>query len=366
MIYRQGMIDSVKVFMMFGVCVAATSCHRPEALPRGGPLLEEGRFIVTYEANPALYPKGEPNHWDSGVIESGDIFYDEGTYYWYYHGEPASVAYVYNVGVATSKSPTGPWKRHGDKPILHTRENSWEDFYVACANVMKEGDTYYMIYNGVRETAPDVEDCAVGIATADHPLGPWTRYAGNPVARFPPTRQGSGGGFYIGGVLKVKGTYYMYMSQYNELAYDYGYMYMATAPALTGPWTLDTEPILKPRDQWDKLGYSEADVVYYNGAFHMFYGATSDEGDRPESIGYAWSRDGLHWNHFGNQPVVPTSGLPPASAFAEVHTRIEYPHIYVYYTLRWKKALNFPEDANDPHGCPWCEHLGVSRITITP
>ncbi len=175
----------------------------------------------------------------------------------------------------------------------------------------------------------EAELCRVGIATADNPLGPWTKYAGNPVAYFEPTVN-KGGGYYLGGVVKVDGTYYMYMSQYNELAYDYGYMYMATASSIYGPWTMhpsndNPEPILKPSSSWDALGFSEADIFYYNGAFHMFYGGTSDEGDRPESIGYAWSNDGFNWHHFGNEPALPTSGLQNASAFAEVQSRIEYP-----------------------------------------
>jgi predicted GH43/DUF377 family glycosyl hydrolase len=371
------------ILLVLVVCLTVISCdgtavlQKGEGQQKGGPLLQEGKFKVTYETNPALYPTGGPNEWDGGVIECSDIFYDEGRYYWYYHGEPASLNWVYRIGVATSDSPTGPWERYSGNPVLlETEQESWEDYYVACADVFKEDGVYYMLYNGVTlDEESDVEEaelCRVGIATADNPLGPWTKYAGNPVAYFEPTVN-KGGGYYLGGVVKVDGTYYMYMSQYNELAYDYGYMYMATASSIYGPWTMypsndNPEPILKPSASWDALGFSEADIFYYNGAFHMFYGGTSDEGDRPESVGYAWSNDGFNWNHFGNEPALPTSGLQNASAFAEVQSRIEYPDIHLYYTLRWKNhdiPGGWPPNANDEHGCPWCEHLGTSRITIT-
>jgi hypothetical protein len=51
-------------------------------------------------------------------------------------------------------------------------------------------------------------------------------------------------------------------------------------------------------DRPESIGYA-----WSNDGFNMFYGGTSDEGDRPESIGYAWSNDGFNWHHFGNEPA---------------------------------------------------------------
>ena len=117
-------------------CDGTAVLQKGEGQQKGGPLLQEGKFKVTYETNPAFYPTGGPNEWDGGVIECSDIFYDEGMYYWYYHGEPASLNWVYRIGVATSDSPTGPWERYSGNPVLlETEQDSWEDYYVACADV---------------------------------------------------------------------------------------------------------------------------------------------------------------------------------------------------------------------------------------
>ena len=44
--------------------------------------------------------------------------------------------------------------------------------------VIKKGGKYYMFYSANDFRNPDY---AVGMAVSDHPLGPWVKYAGNPV-----------------------------------------------------------------------------------------------------------------------------------------------------------------------------------------
>jgi beta-xylosidase len=46
--------------------------------------------------------------------------------------------------------------------------------------VIKRGDTYYLTYSG---TAADSPSYAIGYATSDSPLGPFTKFAGNPIAK---------------------------------------------------------------------------------------------------------------------------------------------------------------------------------------
>ena len=55
--------------------------------------------------------------------------------------------------------------------------------------VLRIGDTYYMTYsaNDFRS-----QDYAIGLATAPSPLGPWTKYPGNPVLRRPGGLYGTG------------------------------------------------------------------------------------------------------------------------------------------------------------------------------
>ncbi|MEZ4703297.1 MAG: glycoside hydrolase family 43 protein [Rhodothermales bacterium] len=57
--------------------------------------------------------------------------------------------------------------------------------------VFKAGDTYYMTYSGNHYRDPNY---GVGYATAEHPLGMWTKYAGNPILKQDPSLGVSGPG----------------------------------------------------------------------------------------------------------------------------------------------------------------------------
>lgn len=59
-----------------------------------------------------------------------------------------------------------------------TASQPWETGWVEGPFVIKRGDWYYMTYSGCGYASPNY---AVGVATAKTPLGPWTKYPHNPV-----------------------------------------------------------------------------------------------------------------------------------------------------------------------------------------
>ena len=328
----------------------------------GGPLLEAGNFAhdVSASLNPALVPSG--SGWDSDFVESGDAFKDvNGTYYWYYHAYGAT----FQIGLATAADPTGAWTKYGGNPLLQIGSSgSWDDGWVACPAIYKEGGTYYMFYSGGDSGWVDFEH---GVATATSPNGPWTKYSGNPIV----TQSQLGFNGYMCGVVKVGGTYYMYVTDAFDTQCDYGPIYVLTSTSIYGPWTLHSTPVLSPGSsgQWDDGGFSEAEVLYYDGLFHMFYGGSQLEpGNDPvscatrsqvkESIGYAYSSDGFTFTKFAGNPAIPRANILNANAFAEVHTIIEEPYIYLVSTVRWT------EDWGGRTGCPDCEDLTMQVIEL--
>jgi len=326
------------------------------------PLFEPGNFVHIPHPNPAIIT-GKPGSWDDRACESGDIFKEKDTYYWYYHANkhPITDFGNYQIGVCTSQSPTGPWIRSKDNPILKLAENDWERDCVACPHVIKERNTYYMFYNGSIVHMPDLnEDCWTGIATANNPLGPWEKYENNPILKSEKVR-------YIGGILKVDSKYYMYASNFDEIQSDYGRMYMATADSITGPWFVRDTPVLTEgkKGSWDEAGFSEAKVFHCNGMFHMLYGGSCFTGVREEiceSIGYAYSLDGMNWIKFPGNPLIPYQHIPNCSAMAEVHALLEPPYIYCYHTLRY---LECPEgEIKEWFDEKWIEHLGIQVLEL--
>ncbi len=149
--------------------------------------------------NPIILP-GPPGAWDDGVIEAADALRDGPTCYFYYHGTGQGKGY--RLGVATASAPLGPFRKHGDRPILDLGpKGSWDDQGVACAMVVPDGPgKYWMWYFGIG-ASPAHAKWSIGLATAPHPLGPWQKFAGNPILK----------DFgYVGGVVHVGGKYHLY------------------------------------------------------------------------------------------------------------------------------------------------------------
>lgn len=323
--------------------------------------IESSRFIQIPGPNPIIKTGGE-GEWDEYIMEASDAFKDFGKYYFYYHAigkDKDRWPRGYRLGVAIADHPLGPFTKYEGNPILdHGPDDSWDDQHVACAMVMKvELDKYYMWYcaGDVKSKWPEKE--SIGLATASSPLGPWKKYEGNPVLK----------DFgYVGGVVNVNGKYYMYSAHpIDSTGPDYSPMSLAVADHPEGPWTkwLDN-PIIRPGGwgAWDDGGYSEAEVVYWEGVFHFFYGGAKLYDPRMltrESIGYAYSFDGINFTKYGRNPVATREANPNASAFAEVHTLFEPPFIYLYYTHRYKKPPAGFEDQ-----FPVVEDLGVQVLAM--
>ena len=174
-----------------------------------------------------------------------------------------------------------------------------------------------------------MEEGRLGLAYASDPLGPWTKYEGNPIM---PEPYG-----FVGGVVKVKDKYYMYtVYVVSSTSPNQGHIYIATADKPEGPWRrYENKPVIAAGDwgAWDDGGYSEAGVLHHDGVFHMLYSGTKWR--KLESIGYAYSFDGFNWFKYSRNPVALRERNPDASAFAEIHALWEPPFYYAYHTLRY-------------------------------
>ncbi len=308
--------------------------HSSRPAPRND-FIEHGPLIQIPGPNPLMSPGGE-NDWDGAVVELGEIFKDETTYYMYYHaaakgqGQSEWSGGHYRLGVASAPHPLGPWKKHDANPIIDLgSEGSYKALHVACPAVLREGaDKYYMWFGGMKEDTGEFGRWDIGLATASHPLGPWKEYEGNPVLE--------DFGF-VGGVVLVDGKYMMYnLHPIGENSPDSGPIKLATADRPEGPWTkYDGNPVIPGGEwgAWDDGGFSEAGMLYHDGVFHCFYGGV--KWGKIESIGYAYSFDGYNFIKYSGNPVAPKENDPDTSAFAEVHAFYEPPFMYVYNTQRY-------------------------------
>ncbi len=332
--------------------------YAAEPVPRND-LLENGVFVQIPGPNPLLLP-GPKGSWDSEVTETADAIKDFGKYYMFYHAvgndEKNYPGKGYQLGVAIADHPLGPFKKHGDKPILEAGpDGSWDSRHAACGMIIKEGlDKYTMWYSGYKDSTWDI-----GLATADNILGPWKKHPDNPIMK----------NFgYVGAVVKVAGKYYMYNEHpIDSTGEDYGPMSMATADRPEGPWVeCEHNPAMLQGEwgEWDDGGISEAEVIFHSGVFHLFYGGSKLFSPRiatRECIGYAYSFDGFHFKKYGLNPVATRLANPNAASFSEVHTIIEPPFIYLYHTLRYIEPWQYGDKKRTP---PGDEDLGV-QVLVT-
>ena len=302
--------------------------------------------------NPILIPGGA-DEWDGSAIESAGVFKDADTYYLYYHGWPKNSDLWpggYRIGVATADNPLGPWRKAAENPLIeHGEKGAWDDEWVACSAVLKEEENcYLMFYNG---------NFKVGLAYAEHPLGPWKKYENNPIME-----DGFG---YVGSVLKVGDTYRMYNEYPIDMSPDQGPFALATADRPEGPWKVDDQSVLSPDNHgsWESGGYSESGVIYHDGVYHTFYGGTKWERQPTEwksafeSIGYAASIDGKTFVKHVDNPVVPRERSADTSALSEVHCLWEAPYYYLFHTLRF-----ISKDTRKGFG----EYIGMHVVATRP
>ena len=321
--------------------------------------IENTSFTQIPGPNPILVP-GKPGSWDDGMCEMCDILKDNGKYYLYYHATGAGMSY--RIGVAVADHPLGPFVKHGDRPILDLTFGDGNDRYIACGSILKEGtDKYYLFYS--LQQKDDQLNYYIGLATADNPLGPFTKFEGNPIMK----------NFgYVGGVTKRGGKYYMFNEYPTRVqAVDYGHISVAVADRPEGPWEpCRDQPVMPVEDfgTWDDAGYSECNVKFDGTLFHMFYGGAKTHACRllsQESIGYAYSLDGRSFVKYGKNPVAHREAIAFGAAMAECCFLTEYPYVYVYHTLRYREPWMPESESAENTKFPSMEHIGVQVLSLT-
>ncbi len=143
----------------------------------------------------ALPPRGE-QYWDGKMTHNPAIRKCGDTYLLYYTGttykgdmptpehpttedSPLKLDAHHHerIGLATSKSPYGPWERR-DEPILDVVPNSWEQYLVSNAAPFVFDDGRVMLYyKGVEQ----LKHHAISVAFAEHWSGPYKRISDKPI-----------------------------------------------------------------------------------------------------------------------------------------------------------------------------------------
>ena len=135
-------------------------------------------------------PRGPKGSWDEQSVFTPNILKTESEYYLYYTGVPKPFHNKGNqvtktaIGMAVADSPDGPWEKVSTNPVLSCIERTtrFDSMRVDDACLLVRDGKYWLYYKGRRwnDTPAHTE---MGLAVADAPEGPYTRYVANPVVK---------------------------------------------------------------------------------------------------------------------------------------------------------------------------------------
>lgn len=194
-----------------------------------------------------------------------------GTYHCWYLGSDSNGNT--GIGHATS-SDLVSWTKDSANPVLTPTGSGWEAQRIGSPDVVEDGGTYYMFYNGRDSNGND----AVLLATSSDPGGDnWTRSSENPVLE--PSSSGWDSGNVNQPSLEIdgSGTWHMLFSG-NDGSTPPAYAGHATSSDLVN-WSKDSSnPILSPSSSgWDSEETFNTDMILVDGDWQvMFRGAPGD------------------------------------------------------------------------------------------
>ncbi len=116
-------------------------------------------------------------------VTTCDILEFEGKYYMYYQAfmEASGLRGDYcPVSVSVSDSPDGPWKATGKVVIPNGGKGEWDQYTIHDPHPFIYRDKIYLYYKADFDGDPNLVRMT-GLATADHPLGPFEKHPLNPV-----------------------------------------------------------------------------------------------------------------------------------------------------------------------------------------
>ncbi len=289
-----------------------------------------------YENNPILTP-GEPGSWDDLYVFNSCVVEDNDTIYLFYTG---SKKFGYGgIGLATSTDGYY-FTRFKGNPILTRDNKGYCAISVSQAHLLKEDSLWVMYFNG-REIAGYNSGPYFGRATAKSLKGPWIK-SEKPILTA--GRRGEWDCEFINhpSVHKLEDErYVMYYGGGPDLdSYTHYYIGLATStdgiiwkkyndPATTQHPFADSDPVLmtgNPGD-WDVDLVLTGMVNPLQDGFEMYYHGEVSKDVKwfIGSLGYATSRDGIHWEKYKNNPVYTVEDDPYYAKMAKKEAIIQCP-----------------------------------------
>lgn len=259
--------------------------------------------------------KGAGGTWDADLVESPTVMYDPKSGKWamVYVGYGTTTG-AQRAGVGLAYSTDGvTWTKVGSAAILPHSGTPGAPDQNGCSGPVifwdDDNDQYVLYYIGLTATGYEAGTKSICYATATALTGPWTRH-GAVITTQPATWRANAVWHLC--IVERDGTWYGFFNASD--ASDIESIGYATAPSLTGPWTVDDthSPVLSGSGSgWDSLRAGDPSVRRIGDMWVMdYYGYNGSSA----ADGIAVCPDAEFplgpWNRYSGNPV-----LSPGAAY---------------------------------------------------
>jgi hypothetical protein len=272
-----------------------------------------------YAANPVL-PQGAPGQWDNNWTSLPSLVRVNNSEWRLYYCSSTN-----GIGFATGNmNDPAHWKRYEKNPVFTKgRPGKFDSHGVLGPEIVQLSPLHWYMYYATGGSGP----WRTGLAESHDGGLNWTRVSEDPIIPLglPNTFDGAGTG-----TVSVMRTEREWKMWYTAAARrDPPLYYIGYATSADGiHWSKHpANPVLSfdPFSPTENIIVSKPHVIFEDGIYKMWYssqGLQSNLKDRPYSIGYAESADGIRWMKYPANPV-----LRPSPAPAWDSEQVEYPEV---------------------------------------
>ncbi len=367
----------------------------------------------TQYGNGPIIPAGATGSWDGMAQCFCDVYYDGQTYYMWYIGV-SDYSKGRTIGLATSQDGIH-WNKYANNPVLTPTGSGWESASLGHPTVTFSHNMFYMIYGA----APDMGvHWSLGVATSTDGIN-WNRYGKNPVL----TPQAEWEGYSLGGscLLARDSTFHLW---YSGVDGNTGYWQTGHAVSAfdstgfipidsSATWFQDPKnplsatTVIEPCVIYDSTqnnyqlwatdgrsmvraistdgstwyvsdsvqnissdfnlgGLYSVSVIKVDTVYYLYY-SYKDSFSGVDVIGVATSPDGLTWQNYNHNPIIPLGVEGTWNSLMSVypHVRYENDNFKMWYGGK-NAATNISETgyATSADGKMWVQYTENPIMTI--
>lgn len=271
--------------------------------------------LFTLVQDEPIIVAGDGGDWARSLHNSGAVIFHDGQFHMFRNAYP-SLPGNSVIGYATS-SDAIEWAHYEDNPVLRTDDVPYANMIMASSVIVQDDGTW-VLYFLIWDTA--TRPGAIGRATAADPTGEWF------VDDEPVLLSGEDGTWDAAQVtqpnvvLNDNGDgYLMYYTGVDEAGVNRIGLATSTDgitwekydnPNTHAPLYAESDPILQPStdNDWDARSASRGRVVRGDDGYLMVYRTPAS--GRGFVYGLATSQDGIIWEKYAHNPILPTQGIP--------------------------------------------------------